>query len=103
MTFIRISPYAPIASAASRAMAILGLSVWVLFPGELAAQGQPVQNGPALPLAIWWVGACVLGLAIAYGILRNRTRTRADKNLTEQATKNLYAEEERDRIQSGSP
>jgi hypothetical protein len=55
-----------------------------------------------LPLALWVAGACVLGLVIAYGILRNRTRTRADKQVTDQATKDLYAREERDRKRTGS-
>jgi hypothetical protein len=80
----------------------LNLIALVFFPADLAAQGQPVQNGPMLPLALWWGGACVLGLVIAYGILRNRTRTRAEKQLTEQGTKDLYAKEERDRKRSGS-
>jgi hypothetical protein len=79
---------------------ILILSTRVFFPGHLAAQGQPVANGPMLPLALWWGGACILGVVIAYAILRNRRRTRAEKQLTEQATKNLYAEEERDRRRS---
>jgi hypothetical protein len=80
---------------------MLAVIATVFFPGDLAAQGQPVANGPMLPLALWWGGACVLGLVIVYAILRNRSRTRAEKQLTEQATKNLYAEEERDRGQSG--
>ncbi|MEA2899774.1 MAG: hypothetical protein QOJ84_5389 [Bradyrhizobium sp.] len=80
---------------------ILTVVTTVFFPVDLAAQGQPVANGPMLPLALWWGGACVLGLVIAYAILRNRSRTRAEKQLTEQATRNLYAEEERDRAQSG--
>lgn len=85
------------------ALALIGS---VLSSANLAAQGLPVQNGPMLPVALWWIGALVLGLAIAYGILRNRSRTRAEKALTEQATKNLYAEgareEERDKVRSGS-
>ncbi len=84
-------------------MAIVLTSVTVaLFPTDLAAQGQPVQNGPMFPLALWWGGACVLGLVMVYAILRNRTRTRADEQVTDQAAKNLYAEEERDRKRSGS-
>jgi hypothetical protein len=79
----------------------IGLAL-VLFPTDLAAQGQPVQNGPMLPLALWWGGACVLGLVMGYAILRNRSRTRADKQKTDQATKDLYAEVERDRKRSGS-
>jgi hypothetical protein len=81
---------------------ILTVIATVLFPLDLAAQGQPVANGPMLPLALWWGGACILGLVIAYAIMRNRSRTRAEKQLTEQATKNLYAEEERDRGRSGT-
>ena len=85
------------------ALALIGS---VMSSADLAAQGLPVQNGPMLPVALWWIGAFVLALAIAYGILRNRRRTRAEKELTERATKKLYAEEardeERDRIRSGS-
>src|SRR4051794_35584917 len=89
------------ASGTFLAAVILTAIATVFFPVDLAAQGQPVANGPTLPLALWWGGACILGLVIAYAILRNRSRTRAEKALTEQATKNLYAEEERDRRQSG--
>jgi hypothetical protein len=67
---------------------ILTLIAAVFFPVDLAAQGQPVANGPMLPLALW-CGACILGLVIVYAILRNRSRTRAEKQLTEQATRNL--------------
>jgi hypothetical protein len=102
MTFTPISFSKRTEAGASEPAAILALVALFLFPVDLAAQGQPVQNGPMLPLAIWWVGACVLGLVMAYGILRNRKRTRADKQLTEQATKNLYTEEERDRAHSSS-
>jgi hypothetical protein len=75
------------------------LLAYALFPADAAAQGEPVANGPMLPLALWWGGAAVLGLVIAYAIFCNRTRTRADKRVTEQATKNLYAEEELKRTQ----
>lgn len=65
------------------------------FPNKLAAQGLPVETGSHLPVALWFIGAGILGLALAYGIMRNRSRTRAEKQITEQATKNLYADEER--------
>ena|ERR1700712_4787232 len=92
-------------NAAGTAMLAAGLSAIcvVLFPADLAAQGLPVQNGSMLPVAIWWVGSCILGLVIAYGILRNRRRTNAEKRLTEQSTKDLYAAEERDRVRSNNP
>jgi hypothetical protein len=96
MTMVSIS------SCRGGASIILTLIALVSFPSDLAAQGLPVQNGPMVPLALWWGGACVLGLVIAYGILRNRSRTRAEKQLTDQATKDLYAKEERDRKRSGS-
>ena len=52
-----------------------------LSPQEVAAQG--------------FIGACVLGLVLAYGIMHNRKRTRAEKQLTEQATKENYRREAR--------
>jgi hypothetical protein len=92
----------PQAAAAFRLAVVLAIVALVLFPADLAAQGQPVQNGPMLPLALWWGGACVLGLVMVYGILHNRNRTRSEKQVTDQATKDLYAKEERDRKRSGS-
>jgi hypothetical protein len=72
---------------------ILPQLVLALFSDDLAAQGLPVETGSHLPVALWFIGAAVLGLVIAYGIMRNRTRTRAEKHIT---TKNNYAEENRD-------
>jgi len=80
---------------------MLALLVLVLFPNELSAQGLPTETGSHLPVALWFVGAGVLGLVIAYGIVRNRSRTGAERRITEQATKLRYAEEERDRVKSG--
>jgi hypothetical protein len=48
-----------------------------------------------------FAGAVVLGLVLTYGITRNRSRTRTEKQITEQATKDLYVREERDRANSG--
>ena len=67
----------------------------ISVPGELAAQGQPVETASHLPVALWFIGAGVLGVVLAYGVLRNRRRTRAEKQMTEQATKDLYARENR--------
>lgn len=76
----------------------VALVVLALFPADLAAQGLPVETGSHFPVALWFIGVAVLGLAIAYGIMRNRSRTRAEKHITEKATKNAYAEENRDRV-----
>jgi hypothetical protein len=61
-----------------------------------AAQGLPVYLGSPIPLAIWVAGTVVLGLVIMYGILRTRSRTSAEKKMTDQATNDLYAKEDRD-------
>jgi hypothetical protein len=76
------------------------LALLLLSPGDLAAQG-PVYTGSSIPVALWFIGAGVLGVAIAYGILRNRRRTRAHRQLTEAATRDVYREEERNRVSSG--
>jgi hypothetical protein len=99
MTLIPIWSCKAVADGLSRPAIGLPLLAYALFPAEAAAQGEPVANGPMLPLALWCAGAAVLGLVIAYAIFRNRSRTRADKRVTEQATKNLYAEEEGKRTQ----
>ena len=46
-----------------------------------------------LPLWIWFAGVAVLGIAIAYGISRNGTRTRKERIITNEATKELYKQE----------
>jgi len=91
----------PIPRVFKPAAIMLALLVF-LFPEDLAAQGLPTETGSHLPVALWFVGAGVLGLVLAYGIIRNRSRTGAEKQITEHATKSRYAEEERDRVRSGS-
>ncbi len=74
---------------------LLSPAFLLVAPRYAAAQGQPVDTGSHLPVALWAVGTCILGIVIAYGIMRNRTRTRAEKRLTESATKANYAAEQR--------
>jgi hypothetical protein len=74
-----------------------------LSPSQLRAQGLPVDTGSHIPVALWFAGAGILGLVLIYGIWRNRGRTRAQKQMTEQATKELYSGTERDRRRSGDP
>jgi hypothetical protein len=81
-------------------MAAIGL---LLAPFELAAQGLPVRTGSPIPIWIWFAGSGILGVMLAYGIIRNRGRSRSDLSVTEHATKELYAKEERDRARSGEP
>ena len=80
---------------------ILASFTLLFSPDNLFAQGQPVETGSHLPVALWFIGAAVLGLVLAYGILRNRTRSRVEKQVTDKATKDLYAKENRDRRASG--
>jgi hypothetical protein len=68
--------------------------VVLLSPGDLAAQ-QTAEPKSMIPIALWWIGSLVLGLGLAYGIWRNRSRTRADKQRTEQGTNELYKKEQR--------
>jgi hypothetical protein len=66
-------------------------------PDQVIAQGLPVETGSHLPVWLWFIGAGILGLAIAYGIVRNSKRNAAEKATTERATKDLYAKEDRER------
>lgn len=100
MTIIPTSLCNRLAGGVFKTVLVLASIALVLSPVDLAAQGQPVQNGPMIPVALWWIGAFVLGLAMVYGIMRNRRRTRSDKELTERSTKQLYAEESRDERRS---
>ncbi|MET3843879.1 hypothetical protein [Bradyrhizobium sp. OAE829] len=76
--------------------ATIGSLFLLCLPEGAAAQGLPVETGSHLPVALWLGGAVVLGIAIAYGILRTRSRTSAERRMTDQATKDLYVKENRD-------
>lgn len=69
----------------------------LLVPVPALAQGQPVDMGSHIPVAFWGLGVCVLGAVIAYGIMQNRKRSRAEKQMTDNATRANYSAEERSR------
>jgi hypothetical protein len=69
----------------------------ILLPHTVLAQGLPVREASHMPLVLWVIGTAVLGLALAYGIIHTRNRSSREKQITEQGTKDLYAQEERDR------
>jgi len=46
------------------------------------------------PETLYLVGAILLGLALAYGVLRSRKPPAAEKRMTEQATHDLYHDTE---------
>ena len=55
-----------------------------------------MESGPAFWLILLTLGAVVLVLAMGYAIIRNRSRTPAEKAQTEAATKREYEREDRD-------
>ena len=86
-------------SSAGQSRSLFAILVTVPLLGTLVsvtadAQGLPVETGSHFPVALWAIGAAVLGLVLVYGITKNRRRTNSDAQLTERATKNLYAKED---------
>jgi hypothetical protein len=62
------------------------------------ARWQPkisLSKRPHFPVALWLIGAGVLGLVLAYGIMRSQRRTPAERRITGDATKDLYKRENR--------
>jgi len=50
------------------------------------------------------IGGAVLAIAILYGLFRNMRRTDADRQRTEEATRNLYARSDReDKVSDPDP
>jgi hypothetical protein len=76
--------------------AAISLAAFVISVRAADAQG-PVYLGSKIPVALWLAGAVLLGIVMAYGIMRNRKRSSAEKQLTEDATRANYAAEERAR------
>ena len=82
-------------SSQPRYLALVLTAAWATsLSNSVLGQGQPVDTGSHLPVALWFIGTWILGLAIVYGIMRNRKRTRAERERTDQATKELYREED---------
>ena len=84
---------------------MIRFALFVLFiltvPTTSLAQGLPVKTGPQAPVWVWFAGVVLLGLVMAYAIMRNRKRSRGEKNLTDAATKANYANEDRAAKSSG--
>lgn len=53
-------------------------------------------TGPGLWLIALTIGVVILGGAIIYGIMRNRSRSLSERVLTEVETKREYEREDRD-------
>jgi hypothetical protein len=55
------------------------------------------------PIWLWVLGVIILGCVMSYGILQNRRRPRAEADITQAATKDLYRREESDRKRNDLP
>lgn len=88
-----------IAIGALRGIGIFAVSAASFLPTGAAAQGLPVDTGSHMPVALWFIGALVLGCVLVYGIVRNSRRSRAEKQQTDQATRENYRREGRNREQ----
>jgi hypothetical protein len=55
-----------------------------------------MQSGPAFWLVLLTLGVVVLAVAIGYGMMRNRQRTRLEKAHTEIETRREYQREDQD-------
>jgi hypothetical protein len=84
-----------------RSTAALIPALLVSLSPRADAQGLPVYTGSSIPVAIWVIGTIVLGCVIAYGIVHTKNRSRVEKQRTEQGTKEVYRQEERDRVNKG--
>jgi hypothetical protein len=63
----------------------------------LSGEGEwlMIVSGPIFWAIVFVGGIVALGLALAYGISSNSKRTLAEKRVTEEATRDVYREEDR--------
>lgn len=55
-----------------------------------------METGPSFWLILLTIGVVALGLAMAYGMRRNKQRTLQEKLVTDAATRREFREEDRD-------
>ncbi|WP_036054607.1 hypothetical protein [Bradyrhizobium sp. URHD0069] len=74
-------------------------AIWIIYdPFRLISNPEPAEGGfTHTPAWLWLIGVGILGLMLTYGISRSRNRSRAEENMTQEATKDLYRREEKDR------
>jgi len=74
----------------------LGVVFYAFPPWEVATDSSDKLGHDSmaqLPVALWWLGSAILGIALVYVTLNNR-RSRSDIRITEQATQRNYIEED---------
>lgn len=55
-----------------------------------------MESGPSVWLILLTVGAAALCAALIYGVIRTRNRSRAEKAVTDAATRQEYRREDKD-------
>ena len=85
-------------------IAALGVVLYIFPPWQVAddaARKTGAGSMASLPVGMWWLGSLLLAIALIYAILNNRRRTPEDIHATEEATRRLYKEEDRDAKRKG--
>ena len=77
--------------------------VWVIYDPFHGTGSNPEGGFAQTPLWVWVLGVGILGSLVIYGISQVRRRTRADAQLTQEATRDVYRREETDRERQKLP
>ena len=85
-------------------VAALGIVFYIFPPWEVATDGPDKARHAGMttvPVALWWVGSGLLAVALYYGINRTRSRSQNERMRSEEGTRQLYEEENRDEKKGG--
>jgi hypothetical protein len=85
-------------------LAALGIVFYLFPPWEVATDGPDKARHAGMttvPVALWWVGSGLLAIALYYGIIRTRNRSQNERVRSEEATRRLYDDENRDEKKEG--
>jgi hypothetical protein len=77
---------------------------YIFPPWEVATDGPDKARHAGMttvPVALWWVGSGLLAIALYYGINRTRSRSQNERVRSEEGTRQLYEEENRDEKKGG--
>ncbi|TMJ80445.1 MAG: hypothetical protein E6G79_18460 [Alphaproteobacteria bacterium] len=77
--------------------------VWVIYDPFQGTGSHPEGGFAQTPLWVWVLGVGILGSLVIYGISQVRRRTRAEAQLTQEATRDVYRREESDRERQKLP
>jgi hypothetical protein len=80
-------------------VAVLSIVFYVFPPWQVATDSPDKARHAGvnqMPVALWWFGSLLLASALIYGIVRTRSRSRGQEQMTEDGTRQLYNEEAKD-------